>query len=151
MEFIKWLQPEDLRSDASHIKTNSCCSDTNKHTHTFTHFCTNLVSLKRKGRHAAHTQARVEGQLDVSPQFSYQTIIHICGDDSFTKTQHKYNRGCEHDSGVQPSGRFGDRCQRSGEGRTGWLKLMAAYLKIYINPLLEKNSSYCSNIVTNKC
>lgn len=61
MEFVKQLQPVDLRLDASHIKTNLCCSDTNKHTHTFVYLCTNLVSLKRKGGMLHTHKARWRG------------------------------------------------------------------------------------------
>lgn len=66
---------------------------THTHIHAFTH---QSCFTEEEGRHAAHTQGRVDGQLEVSPQvevFILLTIIYVCGDNASTKTQHKCNRG----------------------------------------------------------
>lgn len=86
VEFVKQLQPVDLRSDTSHIKTHSCCSDSNKHTHSHIYA---PILFHWRGREACctHTQGRVEGRREGSPQVKVFRLI-VCGDCSFTKTRH---------------------------------------------------------------
>jgi len=89
-------------------KTHSCCSDSNKHTHSHIY-----APITEEEREACCTHTHKAGwRGDGSPQVKVFRLI-VCGDNSFTKTQHyatmKANKHRDQwiTVVVQPSGRFG--------------------------------------------